>query len=322
MQKRLQFTKEVPCTSYHYIAFPLGVMKANLSDFNVWICNKLIQTYYESATNRYVLVDDDLWSEKDHITTAQSFHITTSILQCPSFDFISLIKDMLDQNHYIGGIFDEYYIPSKPAFHSFHRAHDYLIFGYDDSKCVFNSVGYLADGQFDFFDIQFQDFFNSIVHYNFYRLSLYFYRINPRPSSLNIDHILTQIQSYLAPSSSNTIALGDESGIAVWRRLARHILEPSVQQLDVRAFRAFLEHKSIMLHRINCLERNQNHSFVGPVFEEKVKNKADFAFFLSLKYNVTRQKDLLLKLSSLINDICAQESSILSELISHFSPND
>ena len=319
MTKILPFSKDVPCISYHYIAFPLGVMKASLPDFDIWLCNKLIQTKYESATNRYAIVDNDLWSEKDHITTVPAFHITTDIFRCPSFDFINLIINMLDQSHYIGGVFDEFFIPSKTAFNNYHRPHDFFVFGYDDSKRVFHSVGYLSDGKYNYFEIRFQDFYNSLVYYNFYRLSLFFYKINPRSSSLQTDIILSQIKSYLTSSNPINNSPDNEFGISVWRRLANHILDPSVQQLDVRAFRAFLEHKSIMLHRIRQLEINKGGTVFGLLFEEKIKKKASEVFLLSLKYSLTQRRNLLLVLSSKISDICDQENQLLSEFITSFS---
>lgn len=42
----LPFTIDVEMRGYHNRAFPLGVIKANISDYDIWLCNKLINCRY------------------------------------------------------------------------------------------------------------------------------------------------------------------------------------------------------------------------------------------------------------------------------------
>ena len=100
----LPFVLDVPSISYHNKAFPLGVMKANLKNFDCWICNKLIQCVYEPVHIRYNLFNEDIWSNRENITTTQSFHVSPDIFQYSSFDILGIVKDMLNHGYYVGGV--------------------------------------------------------------------------------------------------------------------------------------------------------------------------------------------------------------------------
>ena len=64
MKHTLPFEISAHSIAYHNKAFPLGIMKANLLDFDTWICNNLINSIYETDKNCYNIYDDDIWSYK------------------------------------------------------------------------------------------------------------------------------------------------------------------------------------------------------------------------------------------------------------------
>lgn len=86
----LPFTLDVPSIAYHNRAFPLGVMKANIRNFDEWLCNKLIDCQYDCNEEKYNLFDSDIWDSNQNLTQTQSFHITPEIFNCSSFDVIGI----------------------------------------------------------------------------------------------------------------------------------------------------------------------------------------------------------------------------------------
>ena len=45
----LPFDIDVEMRAYHNKSFPLGIIKSNLSDYRVWLCNKLVNCVYRNS---------------------------------------------------------------------------------------------------------------------------------------------------------------------------------------------------------------------------------------------------------------------------------
>ena len=129
-ERTLPFALDVPCIAYHNLAFPLGIMKANISNFDEWLCNKLIDCKYENNYGRYNLFDSDIWEYAKGVTQTQSFHITPDLFNCNAFDIIGIIRYMIDHGNYIMGLLNEKYLPMKKAYGEYDFVHDFLIYGY------------------------------------------------------------------------------------------------------------------------------------------------------------------------------------------------
>ena len=316
MKYILPFDIEAPSIAYHNKAFPLGIMKANLPDFDTWICNKRINSIYETDKNCYNLYDDDIWSYKDKITTPQSFHITPKIFLCPSFDIVGIVKDMVNQGNYVFGQYNELYVPSKSAYQKYDFVHDYLIFGYDDENHVFKSAGYLSNQKYELFDLKYDDYLNSVKYFCFSRMAIYFHQIDCSVKSvIDMACIKTQIMDYLMSRKSvNHTNTADQYGVSVWKGLASRIVSIDGEQLDIRAFRAFMEHKSIMLHRLRKLSELGFIPDHSDTYNENVASKASIVYALSLKHNATHKANLLMDIASKIDEICLHEEQLLSKI--------
>ena len=107
----------------------------------------------------------------------------------------------------------------------------------------------------------------------------------------------------------------DIYGISVWRRLAEYTASMAEGgNLDIRAYRALMEHKAIMLKRLQILSEM---SFIPNAIEysDEVAQPASIIYALSLKYNATHKTDILTNISSRIDKICSSEEQILSDWV-------
>ena len=312
----LPFTLVVPSMAYHNRAFPLGIMKANLKDFDAWLCNKLIQCIYEPDYDRYNLYDEDIWGYRDNIAATQSFHVFPEILHCPSFDILGIAKNMLDRGYYVAGLNNERCVRAKAAYQKYDHVHDYIIFGYDDELRAFKSAGYIANQKYDYFDLYYEDYLDSLRAFCFHNLPFYFHRVNREASiSIKYDEIQQKIEDYLLSRKDRVTKTTVASyGISVWKRLASHTASMATDKgnLDIRAYRAMMEHKTIMLDRIRILSERHFIANATREYRDAVVQPAAIVYALSLKYNMTLNQNLLARIATNIEILCLSEERILS----------
>lgn len=64
----LPFTIDVEMRAYHNRSFPMGIIKANIADYDVWLCNKLINCVCYGSDYILNTFENDIWSEKEGLT--------------------------------------------------------------------------------------------------------------------------------------------------------------------------------------------------------------------------------------------------------------
>ncbi len=98
------------------------------------------------------------------------------------------------------------------------------------------------------------------------------------------------------------------------KKPAARIVLANSDHLDIRAFRAFMEHKSIMLHRLGKLSELGFIPDHSDTYNENVTSKASIVYALSLKHNATHKANLLMDIASKIDEICLHKEQLLSKI--------
>lgn len=313
-ERTLPFALDVPCIAYHNLAFPLGIMKANISNFDEWLCNKLIDCKYENNYGRYNLFDSDIWEYAKGVTQTQSFHITPDIFNCNAFDIIGIIRYMIDHGNYIMGLLNEKYLPMKKAYGEYDFVHDFLIYGYDDNNRVFRSAGYTSNGHYELYDMSYDDYFQSMKGFCFSRFAIYFHKIaNDYTAKLDVSSIKAKIEKYVNATDDSDGK--DLYGIGVWSKLARSIRDETNMGIDIRFTRSFMEHKSLMSHRLNYLTDKGiiADEALSRRYVESVVTPANKVYLLSLKYNMTNREELRQRISNIILHAINNEQKTMAE---------
>lgn len=313
-ERTLPFALDVPCIAYHNLAFPLGIMKANINNFDEWLCNKLIDCKYENNYGRYNLFDSDIWDYAKGVTQTQSFHITPDLFNCNAFDIIGIIRYMIDHGNYIMGLLNEKYLPMKNAYGKYDFVHDFLIYGYDDNNRVFRSAGYTSNGHYELYDMSYDDYFQSMKGFCFSRFAIYFHKIaNDYTAKLDVSSIKAKIEKYVNATDDSDGK--DLYGIGVWSKLARSIRDETNMGIDIRFTRSFMEHKSLMSHRLNYLTDKGiiADEALSRRYVESVVTPANKVYLLSLKYNMTNREELRQRISNIILHAINNEQKIMAE---------
>lgn len=322
MASILPFEIDVEMITYQSHAFPLGIIKANMPDYEIWLCGKLILNRYnaDKPSLLFDTKDEDLLAECGGFISSQSLSTTTLRTYCESRELINYNRAMIDQGYYISGGVDDFYIPRKSSFKKYHFDHDYILFGYNDIVGVFYSAGYLEDGRYDYFSITYDDYLQGVIHHQSSDMYINYHRINRayRPE-INIPLVKNGLQEYINPAPSCQLDSTNKIyGTAAWMMLAEYVKENKDNTLDIRYGRLFMEHRNVMLQRIRVLKK------IGVIKDEKVISdyhehvymRAKVVFLLFLKYNYSPKPDIPLKIAQMIFEIAQHESGIINRIIS------
>ncbi len=313
----LPFSSDVEVQTYQYRAFPLGIIKAVLGEYDIFLCNRLINVAFSPDSGLFDFLDDDLWGLRDGFGTMQSMFLHPDTYGKGGMDIIELNKSMIDSGHYINGEYNEFYIRQKASYNKRHFEHDYLIFGYDDEKRVFKSAGYLADKKYSMFDIDYEDYLRSVINAKTNLLFVHYIKYNQNISvQLNTEKIKEELNNYLGSKKDVTSPSDNIYGISAWNRLCEYV-DQSNDDLDFRFGRLFAEHKSLMLYRMNKLSELKacNADNLIEQYRETVYSIAQQIHKLFIKYTISGDKKTKERIVEKIRSATEAESRIIEQFI-------
>ena len=304
------------------MAFPLGIIKANLKNYNVWIASKYINCIYGHQAHLFDIIDDDIWCCRDGLTEIQTISIKPEVFSHNLIDLIGLIKFMLKSNYYLIGNFNEYYIPRKKPYKEFDFIHDYVLFGYNDSEAQLKSAGYIDTQKYEKFDIGYANYLESIYKMGSSRVDLCFYRINTDfEVKFDIELVAQHMKDYINSRCSTRDNNDYLYGISAWDMLAKYIQKNEKPFLDLRYTRVFMEHKSLMFSRLNVLlDKGYLHN--KDMLEQycvEIVEQARLIHHMCLKYNLSHNTDIVDRTYDIIKAINQKEYNLLRDVINSIS---
>ncbi|MBE5816201.1 MAG: ABC transporter ATP-binding protein [Clostridiales bacterium] len=301
---------------YHNLAFPLGVIQGNAkNDITPWLCCKFINCSFNPfEKNKFFISLSDNWGIDDEIVFYQQIQLFQNTYDIVGINMMQVLKDMLAHGCYVGGYYNEEYIPGKKAYGVEYFPHDYLLIGFDNEKEVFYSAGYLTK-RFVVFEIPFANMECALNSLTCRKPILNFYQYNTEAKFiLDIEKIISALQDYL--SSSNSLRQSFDGvfyGLNAIEGLGEHyILKCSKNSFDHRYTKGLMEHKYIMLKRIKYLCNHQyitDNEYISKA--EKVFEYSAIIHNLGIKFKLLGDSAILKKIMLIIQKIKEVELSYL-----------
>ena len=314
----LPFDMSPGCIAYHNKAFPLGILKANLKEYDLWMTSKFINCIYRKNEHFFDLLDNDIWGTQQGLTETQTISVLPEVVSNGYIDVTDLLEFMFQSGYYLTGVYNEYYIPRKKPYKEFNYLHDYVLFGFDDRKKVFLSAGYIDTQKYETFEINYSDYLESICKIGTSRVNLWFYKINKDfEVGFDIKYIVQQLENYInSVVPPDSTVSNDIYGIRVWDWLADYINKNANPFLDLRYTRLFMEHKDLMFARL-CVLRNEGHlnNTILEMYYQEIVKPARLVHYLCLKYNLSHDSDINTRAYKIIKDINKSEHAVLNETI-------
>lgn len=307
---------------YQLKAFELGIIQGNEKSITPWIYNKYINQLYMTKDQRFTFTNYDRWHADEGVTECQKLCIKAEVLKSESgINIIKLIHEMIDTGHYVFGRYNEYYIPNKKSYQKEYYVHDFIIYGYDETKQLYFSAGYVSDGKYKPFVISFDNFYNSLKTVTTEKLNFHFIKYkNGINNCLDVRMIYEDLYDYLHSINRRNIINKDkifgidcELVFIEYLKQLSYVDEP--YSIDMRHAKFFFEMKKLMNDRLKYIE--EQHCFEAGVSVEysEVRKKAELVSLLSLKYNLTGDKNLLTRIIDIQAEIINEEREILTYVL-------
>ena len=327
---KLPFSDKPLIKCYHNLAFPLGIIEANAElineDITPWVISKYVNPYFieTSPSNAYDICPYDRWGIKEGVLHHQSVEFFKNTYDCLEIDVIKLLCAMIKNECYITGVYNEKYIPGKMAYARRDFVHDYFLYGFDEEKQVFLSVGYLADRRYQSYEIPFSNFVQSVNTVSEEQLQFGLLTYNHQYHyQYNRERVISELDDYIKSTTSHNHKKDACYGIEANRKLKDFLVQSATNRdtpvVDLRYSRAYKEHKSIQYLCVKYLvERNLmggkvDRSDMNVAYE--ICQNAMIIHALGIKLNLTKKQELIKHITELFEANESKEVEIIRKIV-------
>lgn len=309
---------------YHEMAFPMGIIQGNAtSDITPWLCGKYINCSFEKdkwKNNKFTISSYDKWAIEDDILTYQHILLYPQLYYGLFEPLITLLRRMIDMGYYIGGSYNEEYIPGKRFYQKKYHPHDFLLIGYNDISKYFVSASFLQDWKFQRHLIPYENMENALKTRMTDKIELFFWKYNKEKTFvLNLDRIISELSDYLASTSSDPICIFDKYwGIEAIQQLTQ-LYSNCIQDkslIDIRYTRGIIEHKFYMFMRMDYLYEHCCLKKTSYIYKaQQTYDLAKRVHLLGIKYNFKPNAALISKIENTMNEMLSIEKEYLPDVL-------
>lgn len=312
----LPFEKNPFVLAYQNLAFPMGIIQSNThDDITPWLASKYINCRYHRR-NVFDICITDNWFCVDSKLFFQRINLSKDSYSNLSIDYIDLMRKIISSDCYPYGMYNEQWIHGKASHKKSYFLHDFLLIGYSDEKQVFYSVGYLSDGKFQRFEIPYGSMRKALGSIKEQNVSFCLFKFNPEsPYIFNKEIFIQELYDYINSTTSVKVFRVDiYFGMQAICEMAKDFLidAEQKQRIDNRYLRALMEHKFLMVKRIQYLN-NQFDLDLSAIKKSaiQVHKMGETIHLLGIKYSITREFSIANRIVELIDKMLILEAEYL-----------
>lgn len=333
MERKLDF-KLADISTYVYEGYPLGIMKTHGEKYREWMLSNYVQLNCHKNIIKEKCVFLAFYGDVGiYSPFIKKEHFCWSILSKYDINLIKFFKDNIDLGCYLYFKVDEYYIPNRDAYRNYHFLHDIMIIGYGDD--YFITIGYDDKGQCSEMNISIETFMEALnnnksdIKKNQWQDSIYFMRYVDADYEFNINLVKLTLKEYLNSTCKMdqmkrfTNPLKDTVfGVEVYDKVLEYLdilinvgnIFYGGGNIDNRIFRGIKEHKQLMYDRIRLIQTKTGG--VNDLIEKysKINKLASSVHYLAIKYQLSLDKEVLVKLKKMIRIIKQDDEIVLGKL--------
>ena len=317
IEKRiLPFNLNPPYKTYGYLWFPNGIILANFKEAENWILSKNI---YLGFSDRRFKVYDRESSFFDYgplIKEERVFRFYDVI--CNSELLIKMIEGLICENYYIEGYWNERAISALSAYNRFDFPHIYYLYGFDRKKGELFFAGYTSENKYSPFIVTYDEYIQSIKQYksDTNRLILtkvnkqFKCRFNPEDVKNAIDDYLKSRCKFVDDTESDYLGINAQNKYI-------ELLEKNTSDkgIDIRNSRLLMEYKNVLLKAIKkcfCFKDEELKEL------DRIYEYYNVQHLLSIKFNITKNRETLYKIVSKLNIVTQNEKELLEIIMNKF----
>ncbi len=300
----LEINENPPVKAYNHHAFGTGIITTIKKGMN-WMFNNYIQLSYYPKDGPLTF---DFYM--DYIYCQPVFdteHLTDDTMCLLKWNPIKLFSSVIMQGKYVTCCVNEYHIPNRDAYMSYHFKHNILIYGFDDIEKVFYTAGYDDEGKYSVQKVAYKQLLKASPS-DIYILTL---RKN-LDYELYVNHIDRQIRQYNGELPLDPIGSypkeGRTTGIEAVNAMLGYICQ-AVEvntSIDIKPICILMEHRKLMLERLRALNsKGIVSSNIVEEFAPQVKN-CEILRNRVMLYNMRDEKkdgEAIMKLQAMHRDV-------------------
>jgi len=301
-----------PSETYQLTSFMMGIISQNKN-----VRNSLFNTYinlYVSKNEWGEMSLDFFDAQCEHyrvngIGEMDLFYLKNiSKSKCKDF-----LKERIDQDNYLLLFeIDEYELSYSKFYQKVHFMHDAYVYGYDDD--CFWVMAYSKE-HLCMMRIPQQEIVDGLYSMHDKESHLCSFRIYHKVKvKLSIKEILLQVNNYLAGGENDK---GETVGISVYDCLQDMLTRFKKNRddekfLDPKPFRAFWEHKKMLLLRNHHLVKKIEKLDALTPLAEKMEQQGSMIMMLTLKFNMKQDFDIIDRIRVYLDEMMGEEKAYWS----------
>lgn len=303
-KKILPLDEKPKLKAYQHDAFAFSILNAHENFSEKWFLNSFL---YLKVKNKMFFYDVPSFLYFWNCFVGKYLYVLNKN------NFINQIKKSINNDEYVYLVVNERYIPKRKSYRRYDFNHSILVYGYNDEKGSFITVGYQKDGKFVSqwikYDVlkraylehqKLKEIINGKQPCVAYTLKI---KNNKDYSALDFKQIKKQIKKQLVLDDKRR-------GIGVYEYIKENMLHDEESSFfDLRCLRLICEHKwiiSILCKELNNDSLNKN--------AESLYEYLKVTFNLAFKYNITREPALVERVFSRLKEAQKKEVFLLSEI--------
>ncbi|MDT0124336.1 hypothetical protein Q9R46_16880 [Paenibacillus sp. RRE4] len=335
MEKKLEIQTPSIQTFLNH-AYPLAILEKDEA-FLGWYYTNYTQLY--TFNNRQNPVGDfkiDFYSHNGkypNIPFLASANMDGRIIRTFEKSILDIVIENIDLNYYLEVGIDEYYWSNKKSYMQEHFHHDNLIYGYNDKDRVLYYLGYNQDMIFGQYSVSYEEFvlsftedpdstikfIKNITPELTSKTTKYVYHFN---LNFDMDIFRIYLEDFLQSTNSFLTHRGSENsvfGLAIYDELINRFSDDILLSKDMRLYRIIWEHKNVFNKRIDYLNSKgylKTGSYESLSSKSKsLCNESLLLKNLSMKYSITNDMKVFLKISNKLKEIQLFEEQLVNDLL-------
>ncbi len=334
MRKELNVNKPIISTYTHH-SYYLSILQ-NDSNTLWWIFSNYIQLYINKDLNK------NYWGDFYFPMAYELKCFETCkwlvVQKIPRYfisekydDILEYLKEMLENDFYVHMMVDYYYVSKSRHYMKKHRCHDCFVYGFDDDTQELMCADYMFKDMRLAYDIikydEIREGFKASLSRKDEILYEYTYSYKKKDTcdyAFHIQNIINNLKDYrdsVMPEYWRNYNY-DNSGEIAWGLscydvYSDYLGKPEMNLIDLRLLYMFMDHKRIMVERLNFLFQKYNKIALENYINEyeELYKKLNKALKYLIKFNITRKEELKKIVCDLLVEVKKQESSCIERLL-------
>lgn len=332
-------TKELPfgepsVRCFLFEAYPLSILSVK-EDYKQWFYSNYIQLCcYENFIERNeVFLQFHGPDQGFNSPYLKKQYLSWETFPKDKVDIVDFVIANITSDYYFYCYVDEYDIPHRKPYHTYHLMHDLFIYGFDNENNVFMILGYDENKQFKKNKVSYDDFRTAFLHNDadkkkqYWTDRIYMFKFDDTANyNFDVQCIIDLTEDYL--QSRNT---GERDrrfhnpydmtifGIKTYDCLITYykmLLEHRLS-FDVRIPYLLWEHKKCMRERLDFMIHEKDYDNLNGCFEEYIKLEeiAKTILNLMMKYNQRENPSYINKIIGYLQQLKKGEVTTLEDVL-------